>query len=288
MSFRDDLQVPPEWEALGAERLAGTVLVIGASDRGKSTLVRWLVGRLLARHARVGWLDGDIGQSTLGTPATMALALLDEMPAEFPCPQASFFVGATSPRGHMLPTLVGVARLRERALAAGATAVVVDTTGLVAAEAGGGALKEWKVELLRPQTVIAVQADGELEHLLAPLRRERRTTLHVLEPAGAVRQRSPEARAARRTRLFRDYFAGGRAVRVPLRDRPVYGLEKTAPGRLLSLNDAEGFSVALGIVLGRSGGELEILTPREELREVAGVRIGDLRLDVETGEEVQT
>jgi polynucleotide 5'-hydroxyl-kinase GRC3/NOL9 len=288
MSSLEAIEVPAAWATLDLERFTGTVLVLGASDRGKSTLARWLVGRLLAEHPRVGWLDGDLGQSTLGLPATMNLALLDGPPEGLPRPQASFFVGATSPRGHMLPTLVGVARLRERALAAGASAVVVDTTGLVAAEAGGGALKEWKIELLRPQAVVAVQHGDELEHLLAPLRQDRRTTLHVLEPAGAVRQRTPEERAARRARMFRDYFAGGRAVRVPLRDRPVYGLEKAAPGRLLSLNDADGFSVVLGIVLGRSGGELEILTPREELREVARVRIGDLRLDAETGEEVQT
>jgi polynucleotide 5'-hydroxyl-kinase GRC3/NOL9 len=187
----------------------------------------------------------------------------------------------------MLPLLVGVQRLRQQAQAAGATALVVDTTGLVAAEAGGGALKEWKLELLQPQTVIALQAERELEHLLAPLRRDRRMTLHVLEPAAAVRRRSPEERAARRARLFRDYFAEAEVMRLLLGGKPVYGLEKAAPGRLLSLNDAEGFSVALGIVLGLSGGELEILTPVADLREVAGLRIGDLILDSETGEEIQ-
>jgi polynucleotide 5'-kinase involved in rRNA processing len=68
--------------------------------------------------------------------------------------------------------------------------------------------------------------------------------------------------------------------------RPVYGLEKAVPGRLLSLNDAEGFSVALGIVLSRGGGKMEILTPLADLMEVAGVRIGDLRLEAGTGNEI--
>jgi polynucleotide 5'-hydroxyl-kinase GRC3/NOL9 len=280
------IQVPAAWTALEPERLVGAVMIIGATDSGKSTLVRWLAERLLVCHGRMGWLDGDIGQSSLGVPSTMSLALLDGAPEGLLRPRKSFFVGAVSPRGHMLPLLVGAQRLRQLAQAAGATALVVDTTGLVAAEAGGGALKEWKIELLQPQTVIAVQAERELEHLLAPLRRDRRITLHVLEPAAAVRRRSPEERAAWRARLFRDYFAGGETVRMVLRGRPVYGLEKAVPGQLLSLNDAEGFSVSLGIILGRRGEELEILTPAADLRQVAGVRIGDLRLDPGTGNEI--
>jgi len=280
-----EILVPAAWAALKPECFTGTILVIGATDSGKSTLVRWIAERLLDRHGRVGWLDGDIGQSTLGVPSTMSLALLDGVLEGLPRSRKSFFVGAVSPRGHMLPLLVGAQRLRQQATAAGANALVVDTTGLVAAEAGGGALKEWKIELLQPQTVIAVQAEGELEHLLASLRRDRRMILHVLKPVEAVRRRSPEERAARRARLFRDYFAGAGALRLSLGGMPVYGLEKAAPGRLLSLNDAEGFSVALGIVLSLSGGELEILTPVANLREVAGVRIGDLILDAGTGQE---
>lgn len=73
---------------------------------------------------------------------------------------------------------------------------------------------------------------------------------------------------------------------MTLGGKPVYGLEKAAPGQLLSLNDAEGFSLALGLILNRGGGALEILTPLPKLQEVAGMRIGDLRLDPETGNEI--
>jgi polynucleotide 5'-hydroxyl-kinase GRC3/NOL9 len=121
--------VPHAWEDIQPAGFSGTILVIGATDRGKSTLVRWLAERLLARHHRVGWLDGDIGQSTLGVPSTMSLALLDGAPEGLPRPWKRFFVGAVSPRGHMLPLLVGAQRLRQQATAAGAGAVLVDTTG---------------------------------------------------------------------------------------------------------------------------------------------------------------
>jgi polynucleotide 5'-kinase involved in rRNA processing len=111
---------------------------------------------------------------------------------------------------------------------------------------------------------------GDLEHLLAPLLRQ-----------------SPEERAARRTRLFRDYFAEAETVRMTLRGQPFYGLEKAVPGQLLSLKDAEGFYLALCLVLERKGEELAVLTPAVDLRQVAGVRIGDLRLDAGTGNEIQ-
>jgi polynucleotide 5'-hydroxyl-kinase GRC3/NOL9 len=153
----DRIFIPTAWETLEPERLTGTILVIGASDRGKSTLVRWLVEKLLRRQPKVGWLDGDIGQSTLGVPSTMNLAVLQQFDRNPPQSQGAFFVGATSPRGHMLPTLVGVELLKELALKKGAAAVVIDTTGLVAEDAGGGALKQWKIELLRPGTVLALQ-----------------------------------------------------------------------------------------------------------------------------------
>jgi polynucleotide 5'-hydroxyl-kinase GRC3/NOL9 len=275
----------PEWQGLAPERLTGTVLVIGATDSGKSTLVRWLAARMVAAGGTVGWLDADIGQSTLGLPATMSLAIPDgeEDP---PLPAATFFIGGTTPRGRMLPVLVGLFRLRERAVAAGATTVLIDTSGLVAATAGGGVLKEWKIELLRPATVIAIQLERELEHLLGPLRRRSDLRLHVLPVAPHVRRRSPEARSANRRRKFRDYFADAQPLRLALRSLPVYGLDRAAPGRLVGLLDREGFALAVGLLLEYRQGRMEILTPLRNVAGIAALRLGDLRVDAATGEEM--
>ncbi len=37
------LEVPPQWKQLDLEQMAGTIVVIGQTDSGKSTFVRWLV-----------------------------------------------------------------------------------------------------------------------------------------------------------------------------------------------------------------------------------------------------
>ncbi|WP_027716749.1 Clp1/GlmU family protein [Desulfuromonas sp. TF] len=283
----DRICIPTAWETLEPERLTGTILVIGASDRGKSTLVRWLVEKLLRRQPKVGWLDGDIGQSTLGVPSTMNLAVLKQFDPNPPQRQGTFFVGSTSPRGHMLPTLVGVELLNELALKKGAAAVVIDTTGLVAEDAGGGALKQWKIELLRPDTVIALQRDGELEHLLAPMRRERRFTLHEIPVAQGVVARSAEERAGRRRLLFRRYFEKSQTMQIDPAHIPVYGGETCRPGRLAAFHDGRGLTLALGTIAATKTGGLEILTPLDDLSEVAGLRLGSILLDPATGNEFQ-
>ncbi len=152
-----DLVIPSQWTHLDVSSLRGTLMVIGASDTGKSTLARYLYQELCRAGRRAAYLDGDVGQSTLGLPTTMTVALSSRPGDERfdpHGPRASYFVGSTTPRGHMLPMVVGAYRLQQKALSLGAEAVVVDTTGLVDPADGGRALKQWKIELLAPSASI--------------------------------------------------------------------------------------------------------------------------------------
>lgn len=280
--------IPSDWCDLPLERMKGTILVIGASDRGKTTLVRWLVRRLTSRGSQVGWLDGDIGQSTLGLPTTMTLALVAHPAEQLPEPAAAFFVGATSPKGCMLPHVSGFSRLRDQALRSGADTVVVDTTGLVAENAGGGALQEWTIELLYPQFVIALQYDRELKHLLSPLRHDRRWHLHVLKPAPAVRRRSMEKRTQNRRERFRRYFQAAHPLLLRLGTVPVYGLRQAGPGQLAALLDRAGFCQALAVLHQQTADGLILQTPRADLKGVSAVRFGIMSLNPATGEALRT
>jgi polynucleotide 5'-hydroxyl-kinase GRC3/NOL9 len=285
MLFPLEIEVPPQWQCLATRQLSGTVMVIGATDRGKSTLVRWLVGTLCAGHSKVAWLDGDIGQSTMGMPTTMNLAILQMPPLEPPGITARFFVGAPTPRGNMLPILVGLARLHQRAVALGASTVVVDTTGMVAKQSGGGALKQWKIALLRPAHVIALQRERELEHILGPLRREGWLQLHVLLPSDAVESRSPARRAEHRRERFRRYFAGAESRLQLLAGLPVYGRENAGPGRLVALLDADGWTLALGVIEDLQADRWRVITPLSTGVHVAGIQVGAMGIDPRTGKE---
>ncbi len=54
----------------------------------------------------------------------------------------------------------------------------------------------------------------------------------------------------------------------------------------MSFQDREGFSLALGVIRSASPDMLEISTPLRQKNKVASLRVGDLRLDLETGEEL--
>jgi len=277
--------VLPQWSRLIEEDLRGTVLIIGASDTGKSTLAQYLYTELSRRGRRTAYLDTDVGQSTLGLPTTLNLALAGEMgddrfPPKGAC--AAYFVGSVTPRGHFLPTVVGTYRLQQKALALGAEVIVVDTTGLVDKAQGGKALKQWKIELLEPSAVIGLQRSGELEPILWPLRRSGRVRCVELPVSPSVVERSREARIAlRRERLAR-YFERAQPRLLALRQTAVYDLEWLAAGALLAFQDSAGFFLGLGVVeeADRQGGTVTVRTPLPALERVASVRLGTAHWDL--------
>jgi polynucleotide 5'-hydroxyl-kinase GRC3/NOL9 len=265
-------------------------MVIGASDTGKSTFARYLFRRLAKHYPRVGFLDCDVGQSSLGLPTTLTLALTASATGDKPTEneRLAYFVGAVSPRGHMLPVVVGAHKLQHRAQQWGVRALVVDTTGLVDAAAGGGALKQWKIELLSPSTVFAFVRGMELEHILWPRRRDPRVRVIELPVPKAVIERSRENRIFYRAERWRNYFAPAATLQLDLRRLAVFGLEAMTPGRLLALQDAEGFALGLGVVrrYDPHTQTAAICTPLPSLEGVVSIRLGSLRLDPETGQEI--
>ena len=276
-----EIDVHPNWEKLTFASLAGVTLIIGAPDTGKSTFARYLYHRLCEYHERVGFIDGDMGQATLGPPTTMTLALNKPGDDAFPPtgPRYCTFVGDITPRGHMLPTLVGAHRLVQKAREKGATAIIFDTTGLVSPAQGGGELKRAKIDLLRPATVIGMQRADELEHLLLPLRLSARTRVIDLPVSRAARRREFPIRREHRTAQFRHYFADARPLEVEWQRLAVFPTQAFTLHRLVALEDKEGFTLALGIVTSSDLNTIVLHTPLSTLDEVNAIRLSDLELD---------
>jgi polynucleotide 5'-hydroxyl-kinase GRC3/NOL9 len=260
-------------------------MIIGASDTGKSTLARYLFQELGRRGMWVACLDTDVGQSCLGLPTTLNLALAagpgdDRFSPRGP--RVSYFVGSTTPRGHMLPAVVGAHCLQQKARALGADVIVVDTTGLVDAAQGGKALKQWKIELLAPGIVISLQRECELEPILWPLRRDGRVQSIELPVSPHVVERTREARIARRRERLAGYFEVAESQLLMLKQLAVYDLEHLAVGSLFAFQDADGFSLGLGAgeEVDRSAGTLVVRTPLAGLKGVASLRFGTARWDL--------
>lgn len=294
---RESVVVPETWSHLDLDAFSGVLLVIGAPDTGKSTFAHWLFGRLADAGRSLAFLDGDIGQSTLGPPATLTLSMPSgaSSDSEKMAVLLHWFVGDVSPRGRMLPLVVGAGRLHQRALAAGVDTLVVDTTGLVGRAQGGVALKHALVDQLRPTTLFALQRVSELEPILVPLRRLSQRggrswpgfQVVELEVTAAIRPRDVTMRQAHRARTFRRYFSRAGVVRLSLRQRAVFDGATFAPRRLIALQDAAGFALALGVIASwdTTRDELSVYTPLADVERVASIRLGAIGVDVETGRE---
>jgi polynucleotide 5'-kinase involved in rRNA processing len=294
------------WPELLSELGRGTVLVVGAPGTGKTALARYLVGQLDRVLRRVGLVDCDPGRPAVGVPGCLGLALTSPWEA----PAALWFVGGSSPADHPLPSVVGAARLAERARAAGAEAVVLDTPGRVG-DAGGRALLYHLAQATGADLVVAIERGDELAPLLTLLAHEGRR-IHRLAPSPAARPRSEDEAEARRGDRLRAHlhdtstrlFGAGRlvhdwAARLPPDGRvaghngngggpppPVPGTPPPAtplpgpvlPGTVVGLLDRAGFCLGLGRVEEIHADRVAVAT-RVASREVASLRVGGFRLD---------
>jgi len=279
------MDIPPAWKQIDLAGLRGVLMVIGAPDTGKSTFAQYLYRRLCAESRRVAFLDGDPGQSALGPPTTMTLAMSRDKDDSFPPRGKTWqrFVGAVSPARHMLPVLVGAARLAQAAQDAGVDAIIYDTSGLVNPAQGGHHLKLAKVDLLRPTVVFGLQRDQELEPVLAPLRNSRVRVVE-LRPSQAAQLRDIPTRQAHRASRFARYFAAARQVTVNWNRLAVSPAPRFAFNQLVALQDAEGLALGLGIVTlsDAAARQVRLLTPLASLDGVTALHLGDVMLDPKT------
>lgn len=240
------IEVPEPWRALAAklEAEGGLTLLVGASDCGKTTLARWLLGSLMAAGKRVAFLDGDIGQSTVGPPATVALTLPSPgSPSPFLDPIGWRFIGAVSPAREMLPLAVALKRLAEKASAMGAEILLIDTTGLVHGPLGRR-LKFHKIELLAPQHLIALQRESELEPILRLCEGRKSLNISRLPVSPHATPRSHQARRAYRAQRFLDYFQWSSPLELSLREIGIQGRWPQG-GRPLDGSELRGLSKQL-------------------------------------------
>jgi polynucleotide 5'-hydroxyl-kinase GRC3/NOL9 len=280
------IEIPQAWENLRFSGMKGVILVVGAADTGKTTFARYLYRRLCVHRECVAFVDGDMGQATLGPPTTMTLALRRPNCDSFPPagPRFRAFIGDISPTRHLLQTVVAAHKLVEKARDEGAEAIVFDTTGLVTSSQGGGALKRALVDLLGPEVVVAIQRGTELEHLLVPLRQGHRPRVINRSVVGAVQRRGIAARRKHRAEQFRRAFRKAGTLEVSWLSVPVIPFPLFTQHRLVALEDEDGFVLALGIVTGleRDRQVVELHTPLTSLAQVYALRVGDLAVDPQT------
>jgi polynucleotide 5'-hydroxyl-kinase GRC3/NOL9 len=277
-----------EYEALVDEavRTKHTVMLVGGLDTGKSTLSRRLLSAAIAAGRATAYLDADLGQKTVGPPATVTLRFPkvpeDLEPGRIEAEDAMAFVGSTSPQGHLLAVLAAVATLHRRALEAPADFVVVDTSGMVSG-VSGQILKYHKAELLRPDLVVGLQRGEELLPLLGVLQRFFATQVVPLGVHPDVVPTTVDQRAENRERSMTSYF-GSELHRFRVKPTvfmpalpPLFPLEHLHR-LLVGLSDGAGGTTGLGYLEHTpEEGVLRLISPVAEGPKA--LRLGSVRLE---------
>ncbi|MCF6147929.1 MAG: hypothetical protein E3K37_04640 [Candidatus Kuenenia sp.] len=205
---KDSIDVPKEWEIAAGliQQEVKTCLVMGKGGSGKTTLCKYLVQKWTESRKCVGYVDSDVGQSTIGPPATVGLKVFHntETILDQAVPTAIHFVGNISPPGFLLQTLAAVKAMTEESYRQGAEVTIIDTTGFIDGPVAR-VLKYHKVEMLHPQYIIALQAENETEHLLKGYEKSGQKILRL--PCSARASiRSQEERRRYRQEKFKEHF----------------------------------------------------------------------------------
>jgi len=276
--------VPTAWRATIDElSRARVVLVIGATDAGKTTFTAWIANEWFARGLDVAIVDADVGQSEIGPPATVGLgAVRRTLTRSGDAETVAFvFVGVTSPGKR--PWQVADATGRLVAAARGRfERVIVDTSGFIA---GGvaAAVKQRKIAVTDPDVVVAIQSADECEHILRGFTTRERPRLVRLPAVRGTRARSVADRRRHREAALARYFSGAREVALDARRvalRSVTGdsvdIATLAPGMLAGLHGPSGETLALGVIeRAEPAGQTVTVTTHARAADVASVTIGE-------------
>jgi polynucleotide 5'-hydroxyl-kinase GRC3/NOL9 len=272
----------------------GIVILLGATDTGKSSLAKFLILNLCQRGLKVALVDADVGQSTLGPPATIGLAMFKSDPdwEVVLSPPEIFFVGSTTPEGHFPIFLKGVKRMADKAISYGTELILVDTTGFVLGESGKE-LKRRKIDLLSPRFIFALQKSDEIEPILDLYKENPLYKIYRLPLSEQVKPRSMEERRMDRANKFRDYFKDSVIQELAIEEIQIEG-EVIDPngdilpfdwvlrinGLLIGLKDSNDETLALAVIRNYFEKKtiLRVSTPLREIERVKTIQLSSLKV----------
>lgn len=261
----------------------GVVMLIGASDTGKTTLGKELARDALAAGRTVAYVDADIGAATVGPPACVGMTVIESTAGLQSLHRADElrFVGSTKPEGVVLPHTVAAAAMVERAKRS-ADFIVLDTTSVVAGVVGQ-TLKYHLCELAQPALVIAMQRGNEMEPIIGMVKR----FLGVRVARSQPRPSQPILDPVTRNEILAKELANAFSGNVDRwRVQPNVFAPTLPEGfdlsrlheMLVGVQGTNGRCLGLG-VLEYSNDVLRVVTPHGE--NMNGLRLGSMRVDLE-------
>lgn len=189
--------IPISWHKASNEFLdlparPNTAMILGAVDSGKTSFCTYLTNRLLREKRKVAVLDGDVGQSDIGPPSTVAYALVSRPITDLFSLRAknAVFIGETSPSKATGKIIEALVSLKKQLLNSDAESVVINTDGWTEAECAIN-YKIQLIEKLNPDVIFCLQQKDELAPLISSLQKFRTA---IVESPSTRRERDFEKR----------------------------------------------------------------------------------------------
>jgi len=261
-------------------------IVIGASDTGKTTFIETVINHLSVKD-EIAIVDLDIGQSHIGPPTTIAWGKIRGHFTGWESIKVEdfYFTGSISPMGNLVPCLTGATLITERARRACKT-VLIDTTGLIS-DHSGRILKHYKIELIRPDLIIALDRQGELDFLLRGFKGV--PEILKMKVSEKVMQKSHQQRAAYRAEKLKEYFSGANTIEISYQEKGIRFTREQVrlstvemQNRIISFRDRNNLDIALGIVKEAHLRKktLIVRTPLQENVDFSSIIIGGEKIDL--------
>lgn len=220
--------VPPSWnesceEFLDLQTKPVTAVVLGSVDSGKTSFCTYLANMVLGGKRKVAVLDGDLGQSDIGPPSTVAYAFVTRPITDLFSLRAknAFFVGETSPSKVTDKVIAAMASLKKEVLASNAESVVTNTDGWIEGECAVN-YKIQLIEELNPDIIFCIQQKDELAPFISGLEKFKKV---VVESPSVIRQRDIEKRRSLRELGYIKYLGNAKVQSLSLSWLKVEGNE---------------------------------------------------------------
>lgn len=221
-------------------------LVLGTTDSGKTSFCTYLTNKLLYQKKKVAVLDGDLGQSDIGPPCTIAYTFVAKPITDLFNLQAknAVFIGVTSPNEVIDRVADGLTLLKKEIMYNDPDVVVINSDGWIEGEEAVK-YKMRLVEEIKPDVIFFIQQKGELTLLMNILENFRKV---VVDSPAVASQRSREKRKNLRELGYIKYLRNSKVQSFPLgwlkiEDSELFGMSK----KLSSVREASRIYSLLGM-----------------------------------------